>query len=119
MDKDELRQRTKKFALRALKLARALPKDTAGRIVAAQFIDSATSVGSNYRSCLRARSRAEWASKLSVALEEADESAYWLEIIMEDGMLRPARVEPLHREASELTAIFTASLKTFRSRGKS
>jgi four helix bundle protein len=115
MSKEELKLRTKTFALRALKLARALPKDNAGRVVGSQFIDSATSVGSNYRAACRGRSRAEWISKMSICLEEADESAFWLEIIMEDGMLSQKQVDPLHREAVELVSIFAAALKTARS----
>ena len=114
MNKEELRNRTKAFALRILKLIRALPRDSAAKALSSQLVRSGTSVGANYRSCLRARSRAEWVSKINICLEEADESAYWLELISEDGMVKPSRVEPLLKEANELTAIFAAAIKTTR-----
>ncbi len=85
MDKAELKQRTKTFALRVIKLVRALPRDMAAKAVANQLVRSAMSIGANYRSACRARSRAEFASKLGVVLEECDESTYWLEIIIEAG----------------------------------
>ena len=112
MDKEELRRRTKTFALRVLRLVRALPRDLAAKAIGNQLVRSGTSVGANYRSSLRARSRAEWLSKLTICLEEADESVYWLELIAEDEILPPDRVEPLHKEAEELTAIFAAAVKT-------
>ena len=114
MNKEELRERTKKFALRVLKLVRALPRDASGRALSSQLVRSATSVGANYRSCLRARSRAEWVAKINICLEEADESAFWLELIAEDQMLPANRMEPLLQESSELTAIFAAAIKTTR-----
>jgi four helix bundle protein len=104
MNKDDLRRRTKAFALRVLKLIRALPKDVGSRAVASQLVRSAMSVGANYRASLRGRSRAEWLSK----------SEYWMELIVEDEMLPSERVNSLLQEAAELTAIFAASIKTGR-----
>jgi len=112
MTERELKQRTKAFALRALKLIDALPETRSGRILANQLGRSGASVGANYRSACRSRSSAEMASKLAVVGEEADESAFWLELISEHGLLPPPKVEPLHREAGELTAIMVASRRT-------
>ena len=109
MNEDELKKRTKRFALRALKLVDALPRTASGRTVSSQLADSATSVGANYRSACRGRSRAEFISKLGIVEEEIDEAAYWLEIVMEGGMLKAALVEPLHKEAIELTKIMCSS----------
>lgn len=114
MDKEQLKLRTKQFALRVLKLIRALPKDTAGRAVANQLVRAGTSVGANYRAACRGRSKAEFLAKLGIVLEEADECAYWLELIAEDGMLPKERVQPLHTEADELCAILYAAIRTTR-----
>lgn len=114
MDKEELRRRTKDFALRVFKLVRALPLDQVGKAISAQLVRSGTSVGANYRASLRGRSRAEWISKISLCLEEADESAFWLELIVEGEILPKSKVVPLLQEANELTAIFAAAIKTAR-----
>ena len=115
MNKEELLLRTKQFGIRALKLVRALPKDVAGRALANQLVRSGTSVGANYRAACRAK--AEFRAKLGIVLEEADESAFWLELIMEDGMLSKTRVNPLRVEADELCAIFYRSLESSRDSG--
>lgn len=107
-----MKQRTKAFALRRLKLIDALPETRSGRILANQLGRSGTSVGANYRSACRSRSSAEMASKLAVVEEEADESAFWLELISEHGLLAAANVEPLHQEAGEITAMMVASRRT-------
>ena len=86
MTPDELKQRTKKYALRAINLSDSLSQTRAGNIVAGQLIRSATSVGANYRAACRARSDPDFVSKIGVTLEEADESVYWMEIIVESGM---------------------------------
>jgi len=112
MDKAELLQRTKQFALRILTMADHLPKSAAGRAIGHQLIRSATSIGANYRAACRARSRAEFAAKIGVVAEEADESVYWLELIGEGGLLSAAKINPLLVEANELTAIFTAARRT-------
>jgi four helix bundle protein len=109
---EKMKQRTKKFALRVLQLVRALPEDNVGRSVSGQLIRSATSVGANYRAACRARTKKEFVSKMGIVEEEADESCYWLELIMEDGMLPERRVRPLWQEADELVAITVSSRKT-------
>src|SRR3954463_14485122 len=108
MKSAELQQRTKVFALRALTLIEHLPKTIAGRIIANQLGRSATSVGANYRAACRSRSRAEFASKIGIVAEEADESLFWLELIGEGKFLKETRVSSLRTEADELTAIFTS-----------
>ena len=118
MDADELKKRTKKFALRILKLVAALPNTVQGRTVGGQLARAGTSVGSNYRAVCRSRSRAEFIARIGVVLEEADESAFWLELIIE-GQLLPAKlVQSLLDEANELTGIMATSRITASSRMK-
>jgi len=112
MTEDELKKRTKQFALRTLKLISALPHTTAGRSISNQLARSSTSVPANYRATCRGRSKAEFVSKLGVVEEEADESAFWLELIIEGELLKRSLVEPLWREANELVAIMTSSRKS-------
>ena len=112
MDKQELLSRTKMFALRSLKLVDHLPRTMSGRAIGNQFVRSATSVGANYRAACRSRSRAEFAAKLGVVAEEADESVYWLELISESKLLPDVKVSDLLKEANELTAIFTSARRT-------
>lgn len=112
MNKDELKSRTKSFALRVMKLTKALPCDLVGRTIANQLIRSATSVGANYRAACRSRSKAEFIARLGVVEEESDESVYWLELIIEGKIIKKTLVEPLFIEANELTAIFTAAIKS-------
>jgi four helix bundle protein len=109
VDKRELQDRTKAFALRVLKVVEALPKTTTGQAVARQIVRSGTAVGANYRSVCRSRSDAEFVARMGVVEEEADETAYWLELIVEARLLKATLVEPLLREANELTAIMSAS----------
>ena len=112
MTERELLQRTKQFALRIFKLVGALPQTIQGRAVAAQLIRSGTSVAANYRAACRARSKAEFVAKLAVVEEEADESAFWLELIIETSLLSLTKVKPLLTEASEIVTIMTSSKKT-------
>jgi four helix bundle protein len=112
MNKAELKDRTKQFALRIIKVVEALPNTTAGRTVGNQLVRSGTSVGANYRSACRARSTAEFVAKLGVVVEESDESAYWLELIAESKMLKQQLLQPLLQEANELTAIMVASRRS-------
>src|SRR5688572_22755768 len=105
MNKDDLKLRTKSFALRILKMVDALPNSKAGKAIAAQIVRSGTSVGSNYRATCRARSRAEFISKIGMVEEEADETAFWLELIIDHGLLDAKLVQSLLQEDSELTAI--------------
>ena len=112
MNKAELLTRTKSFALRALKLVDHLPRTTSGRAIGNQIIRSATSIGANYRAACRSRSRAEFAAKLGVVAEEADETVYWLQLIADGKLLPEQKVAALLKEADELTAIFTAGRRT-------
>ena len=114
MDETELKQRTKRFAIRCMKLADTLPNTFSGRTAAGQLARSGTSVGANYRSACRARSKAEFVSKLGVVEEEADETAFWLEIIIESEMKPAKLIGPLHDEAEQLVRITAASIKTAR-----
>ncbi len=109
MKGDELKQRTKDFALRIMKLVDALPNSTAGKTIANQIMRSGSSVGANYRAACRARSNAEFIAKIGIVLEEADETEFWLELIMEGELLPNEKIESLKKEAEELTAIMAAS----------
>jgi four helix bundle protein len=109
MNKEELKSRTKKFALRVINLVEALPKTVAGRAIGNQLVRCGTGVGANYRASCRARSRAEFIAKIGVVEEEADESAFWMELIIEKRLLLPAKVQPLLKEANELVAIMASS----------
>src|SRR6202162_336168 len=112
MNKHELLDRTKSLALRALKLVDHLPRTTSGRAIGSQLVRSATSIGANYRAACRSRSHAEFAAKLGVVAEEADESLYWLELIRDGNLLPANKLNELLTEADELTAIFTAGRRT-------
>jgi four helix bundle protein len=112
MNEQEMIARTKQFALRTMKLVGALPKTIQGRAIGAQLIRSGTSVAANYRAACRARSKAEFIAKLGTVEEEADESAFWLELIIEGELLSAAQIQPLLQEASELVAMIAASKKT-------
>jgi len=108
----DLKARTKYFALRVMKLVDALPRTIQGRATANQIIRSATSVAANYRAACRARSRAEFIAKIGVVEEEADETAFWLELIIDSGLLKDAKIRPLLTEAGEFVAIMAASRKS-------
>jgi four helix bundle protein len=112
MTPDELKDRTKKFAVRIIKLADSLPRSASGRNLAGQITASGTSVAANYRSACKARSKKEFIAKLGIAEEEADETQFWLELISETGLIPPQRLAPLYQEAKELTAILAASRKS-------
>jgi four helix bundle protein len=116
MTEQELKRRTKAFALRVLKLIDSLPESRSGRILANQLGRSGTGIGANYRAVCRSRSTAEMISKLSVVEEEADESCFWLELVGEHGLMPADKLAPLLREADELTAIMVASRKTLLAR---
>lgn len=117
--KETLKKRTKQFGLRVMKLVDALPKTTSGRAIGNQLVRSGTSVGANYRSACRGRSEAEFTAKLGVVVEEADESGFWMELIVEGNLLPDKQVAPLLQESEELVALFTASIRTTRERKKS
>jgi four helix bundle protein len=112
MTSEQLKDRTKQFALRVMKLVDSLPNTVKGRAIANQIIRSATSVGANYRATCRARSRAEFVSKIGLVEEEADETAFWLELIVGGGLRLQKQIAPLLGEANELVAIMAASRKS-------
>src|SRR5215510_1028672 len=112
MDKREPQDRTKRFALRVLNLVDALPRTAAGRAISTQLVRAATSVGANYRAACRSRSRAEFAANLGVAVGEADESLYWLELVRDGKLLPENKLSPLLKEADELTAILASGRKS-------
>ena len=114
MDAEELKKRTKKFGLNAIKLVESLPSTQAGRVIGNQLLRSALSVGANYRAACRGRSKADFISKVGITIEEADESQHWLEMLAEAGIVSPDKLKPLMQEANELVAILTASAKTAR-----
>jgi four helix bundle protein len=109
-----LRERTKQFALRVIRLCRALPKTEESRVIGRQLLRAATSVAANYRAACRARSRAEFNAKTGIVLEEADESFFWLELLGDAGIVPKARLSSIMQEAEELTRIFYSSIQTSR-----
>ena len=111
-DESELKARTKRFGLRAIKVVEALPRNLVAGVIGKQLIRCSTSVGANYRSVCRARSTADFVAKLAIVEEEADESCFWLELLMESGLVKPNRLDALLTEANEITAIMTASRQT-------
>ena len=106
-----MKKRTKKFALRVIKLYAVLPKDTISQVIGNQLLRSGTSVGAHYREGLRARSNAEFISKIEVALQELEESIYWMELIVESGIFPEVKMKNILKEANELTAIFVTIVK--------
>lgn len=108
----ELQDRTKKFALRIISAFSRLPKLEEARVLGRQFLRSGTSVAANYRAACRARSAADFISKISIVVEEADETLLWLELLVEGKLVRPEKLEPLIAECEELLKIFSASLAT-------
>jgi four helix bundle protein len=110
----DLKQRTKLLALDIIRLSEKLPKNTAAFVLGKQVIRSATSIGANYRAACRARSRAEFISKLGIVEEEADETIYWLELLVDLKLIPADQASDLIKEANELTAIIVASIKTAR-----
>jgi len=116
MDQDDLKKRTKEFAHRCVKLSMALPQTCLGRHIKGQLIRCSTSVASNYRAACIAQSKMSFVSKLSIAIEEVDESCFWMEFIVEEKLLDEQQVVSLLDEAKELTAIFMASRKTMKDR---
>jgi len=112
MTPDELKQRTRRFGVAVIRLCRSIPRTYEARVIARQLVRSGTSIGANYYSACRARSRPEFLSKLNIVLEEADETLYWLDLLIESDLISPAKVQSLRNEANELVAIFVASLRT-------
>jgi four helix bundle protein len=116
LDAEAFRLRTKSLGLAAIKLVESLPRRQATQILGAQLLRSATSVGANYRAACRGRSAAEVIAKMSIVLEEADETAYWLELLSEADLVPPAKLQALLAESNEIVAMTVASLKTLKSR---
>jgi four helix bundle protein len=108
----ELKRRTKSFAIRIVNLFRSLPRSPDAQTLGKQLLRSGTSVAANYRAVCRARSQAEFISKMGIVVEEADETVFWLELLGDTGIVRPERTQNLLNEANELVAIFGASLRT-------
>ena len=114
MTPEQLKARSKRFALEVIALVGTLPRTLVAEIIARQIVRSATSTGANYRAACRARSRAEFVAKLGVAEEEADESLYWLELLLETHLVEGGAGQRLIKEAGELVAILSAGRKTAR-----
>ncbi len=113
---EQLRERTKAFALRVIRLFRSLPFKPDAQVLGKQLLRSGTSVAANYRAVCRSRSKAEFVAKIGIVVEEADEAVLWLELLAESGTVRQEKTNELLAEARELTAIFTASQQTARGR---
>ena len=112
MNQEEMKQRTKFFALGIIQLVESLPKNRTTTVLGGQLLRSGTSVGSNYRSACRAKSLADFISKMSIVEEEVDESLYWMELLIEAGIEISVKMGALMKEAGELLAITVASIKT-------
>ena len=116
MTPEDLKRRTKAFAIKIIQFARTLPSDTVAIVMVRQLVRSGMSVGANYRSSCRAKSDRDFISKLTTAEEEADESQYWLEVLVDSKIARAEAVAPLIDEADQLVRIFVASIRTTRRR---
>ena len=111
---EALKNRTKQFALRVIRVIRSLPHGPEGRIIGNQLLRPGMSVAANYRAVCRARSRPEFLAKLAIVIEEADESAFWLELLVDSGLVSRSKLQDLQSEANQLVAIFNASRTTAR-----
>lgn len=111
---NDLKQRTKQFALKIISLVEGLPKSPSTQVIGRQILRSGTSVGANYRAACRAKSRADFISKMGTVEEEVDETIYWLELLIDAGFMDPTELQPLLKESDEITAIIVASIKTAR-----
>ncbi len=111
---EDLRERTKRFAIRIVRLFRSLPKTEEARVLGKQVLRAGTAVAANYRAVCRARSKAEFIAKMGVVVEEADETLFWLELLVETSIVKEIRLKSLLEEANELVAIFAASHSTAR-----
>ncbi len=117
MNRDELRLRTKSFALRVIRLVASLPKGRVGEVLGRQLLKSGTSIGANYREALRASSHKHFLSIMDIVVRETDETLYWLELLSESESVKPSRLINLMQECTELRAIFAKTAKTARARG--
>ena len=114
----DLKKRTKEFALRIIEFIETLPRGRTTDVIGGQLLRAGTSVGANYRSSCRARSPADFIAKMGIVEEEADESLYWMELLIEAGIVKPENIEALMKEGDELVAITVASINTARRGGK-
>ena len=114
MNRNDFKKRTKEYALRIIRLVESLPEDRVSRILGDQLLRAGSSVGANYRSSVRAKSRADFISKMNIVEEECDESLYWMELLSDAGKVPPERLEALMQEGDEIIAIVVASIKTAR-----
>lgn len=119
MDENLFKQRTKRLALRIIKIVEDLPKTRTADVLGRQLIRSGTSIGANYRAACRAKSTADLIAKLRIVEEEADESAYWMELLIESGLVAYAQVSELLHETNEITAMTVASIRTLQRRNGS
>lgn len=116
MPEQDLKLRTKLFALRIIRLFRSLPRSIDAQVIAKQLLRCGTSIGAQYREACRSRSSAEFISKVESALQELDETAYWLELLVDGEFVKAEKLKDLQNETDELTAIFVSSVKTAKRR---
>jgi len=118
MKSDELKRRTQQFAINVIELVEMLPKDKICEILSRQLVRAATSVGANYRAACRGKSRADFIAKMGIVLEEADETVYWMELLMAAKKVSPEKIRDLSKEAEEFVAIAVLSIKTAKGHSK-
>jgi four helix bundle protein len=116
MTETEFKHRTRQIALRIIRLVNALPRSTVSEIIGKQLLRSGTSIGANYRAACRGKSRADLAHKLAIVEEEADECLYWIELLIDAGLVAEQKVATLSTDISEIVSMTVASIKTIRSR---
>jgi four helix bundle protein len=116
MTEEEFKTRTKRVALRVIRLVQALPRSATAEVIGKQLLRSGTSIGANYRAACRGKSRADVLHKLTIVEEEADESLYWIELLTEAGLMAPEKVTALSSEVGELLAMTVASIRTMKSK---
>ena len=118
MNQEEMKRRTKDFALRIIRLVSALPKNVVADVIGRQIVRSGTSVAANYRAACRAKSRADFVAKIGTVEEESDETAFWLDLLAESELVPRPKLDALLKEADEITAIVVASIRTARTRSE-
>jgi four helix bundle protein len=116
MADEDIKQRTKSYALRVIRLVESLPSTRTAEVLGKQLLRAATAVGANYRAARRAKSPADFIAKLGIVEEEADECLYWMELLVESGLVPTARLESLRDEGDQILAIIIASIRTARTR---
>ena len=118
MNAEEIKRRTRGFAVRVVRLVEALPRTRSADVIGKQLLRCGTSVGANYRASCRARSQADFIAKMGIVEEEADETIYWIELLVDAGLIKRARVAGLLNEANQIVALVVSSIKTARSNKK-